>query len=181
MTFVDALLSCARGWIGHTETSRNSSPDIDRWLEYVHQPPGKAWCAAFVSSMHLEAAIGCGVPNPCPRTAGALRLWELAPVRCRTNLPAPGDVFVLDTGEEGGAGHVGIVESVSPDGQTITTIEGNTGDAGEREGTKVARHTWKPILGKRGKLIGYLAFANVVEMPTFVAGLPKSPFPDETT
>ena len=178
MTFVDALLSCARGWIGHTEVTRNSSPDIDRWLDYVHQPPGKAWCAAWVVGMHLEAAIGCGVPNPCPRTAGALRLWELAPTKCRTTMPAPGDVFVLDTGEEGGAGHVGIVETVSPDGQAITSLEGNSGEAGEREGTKVVRHTWRPKDGKRGKLIGYLAFANVVEMPTVAPGLPRSPLAD---
>ena len=95
-------------------------------------------------------------PNPCPRTAGALHLYELAPVECRKPLPAPGDVFVVAHG--GGKGHCGIILSCSPDGQTITTIEGDTSADGSRTGDAVGMHTWAPADGARGNLLGYLEF-----------------------
>lgn len=169
--FRDALLDAARDTVGTRETSTNSGPEIDQWLEYVYQPPGKPWCQAWVCSMHRIAAVHCDVPNPCPRTAGALRLWELADRRARVEHPFPGCVFVLDTGERGGAGHVGIVEATAPNG-TITTIEGNTNEAGSREGNAVARHTWIPKNGARGVLIGYLNLSELVP----ANGLPPTPF-----
>jgi hypothetical protein len=176
--FVRELLDAARLSIGTTETTRNSGPEIDAWLKYAHSRPGMPWCAAWVVFMHRIAAVSLDVLNPCPRTAGSLHLWSLAPDEVKTDLPAPGDTFVLDTGAPGGAGHCGIVETVSPSGDAIVSIEGNTGKDGEREGTTVWRHQWQPRTGKRGRLVGFLSFANlVVERPfTPPAGLPPSPF-----
>jgi hypothetical protein len=177
--FVRELLDAASNAVGTVETTRNSGPEIDAWLVYANSKPGMPWCVAFVCFMHRIAAVSCDVLNPCPRTAGSLHLYSLSKPECRVDLPCPGDVFVLDTGTPGGAGHVGIVEVVTPDGNTITSCEGNTGDAGEREGTKVARHTWKPRTGKRGRLVGYLRFSALLpdDPPmVFPVGLPKSPF-----
>jgi hypothetical protein len=189
-SYAATLLSVARSYLGVTETEHNSGPEIDAWLDAVHCPPGKPWCMAYVHGVAAEAAKACGVANPCPRTAGALRAWELAPEVCKTQLPAPGDVFVLDTGEPGGAGHVGIVETVSPDGRTVTSIEGNSNQEGSREGDSVVIHKWRPVDGKRGKLIGFLsletaipkaapvvdALADTEPAPVGVASLPPSPF-----
>lgn len=176
--YTASLLDAARSSIGIRETAHNSGPEIDRWLEYVHARPGDPWCAAWVCGMHRQAAVALDIPNPCPRTAGALRLWDLTLPECRQQFPAPGDVFVLDTGAPGGAGHVGIIEAVSPDGRTLTTIEANTNSAGSREGDCVARHTWNPSVGSRGKLVGYLQLVLAVlpETESFPPGLPKSPF-----
>lgn len=178
--FTAALLTAARATLGIRETAHNSGPQIDGWLRYVHARPGDSWCAAWVCSMHLHAAESLGLPNPCPRTAGALRLWDLTLPECRQKLPAPGDVFVLDTGEPGGAGHVGIVELVTPDGQTIITIEGNSTHPGYHSAEYVAKHTWRPADGKRGKLIGYLNMIKAVipdEPPKIgIDSLPRSPF-----
>jgi hypothetical protein len=175
--FVRELLDAARMSLGTTETTRNSGPEIDAWLKYAHSEPGKPWCAAWVVFMHRIAAVSCDVVSPCPRTAGSLDLWAKAPDECKTDLPAPGDVFILDTGYPGGAGHCGIVETCSPGGDILETIEGNTNAAGSREGNCVARQKWQPRTGKRGKLVGYLSFANlVVERPmTFPPGLPDPP------
>jgi hypothetical protein len=142
------------------ETSRNSGPEVDEWLAGVGLGPGYSWCAAWVYAMHDVAARACGVANPCPRTAGALRLWALADPACRETLAAPGDVFVLDHGH--GLGHVGIVELVTPDGETVVTIEGNTNAAGSREGDQVAKHTWRPSDSHRGALVGYLSFEKLI-------------------
>lgn len=172
-TFTDALLVAARAHLGvHEEGGKNRGPRIDEWNAGVHAPPGSPWCAAWVYGMHAITATACVVENLCPRTAGALKLWHLAPESCRRPLPAPGDVFVLDTGDPGGFGHVGIVELVTPDGETIVSIEGNTNGAGSREGDRVAKHAWKPRDGVRGTLVGFLSFDPTVG----VDALPKSPF-----
>lgn len=160
MTFASLLLDAARATLGVREDDgKNRGPHVDAWNAMVHAPPGSPWCAAWVYAMHQAVADTLTIDNPCPRTAGALKLWHKAPESCRRELPAPGDVFVLDTGDPGGFGHVGIVESCSPAGDAVTTIEGNTNAAGSREGNCVARHTWKPREGKRGVLLGYLSFS----------------------
>lgn len=154
MTFRQALLSVAVTEIGTRETYRNGGPRVNEYLASVGLDGGYPWCAAFVHWCAGKARPP-GHVNPCPRTAGALRLWQLSPAECHRERPAPGLVFVLDTGDVGGAGHVGIVEEVVGDG-TIITVEGNTNREGSREGDCVARHRWAPELGKRGRLVGYI-------------------------
>jgi len=93
-------------------------------------------------------------------------------------------VFVLDTGEPGGAGHVGIVETVSPAGDVITSVEGNSRGPGSATADCVATHKWKPKDGTRGKLLGYLSLepgASAIEDTRAhdvigLEALPKSPF-----
>lgn len=173
MNFTDALLAAARATLGTQESGgKNRGQKIDVWNTRVGAKLGSAWCASWAYCMHADAAAAVAGANWCPRTAGALKMWHAAPERCRRPLPAPGDVFVLDTGDPGGYGHVGIVEAVSPDGNTLTTIEGNTNGEGSREGNQVARHTWKPRDGKRGKLVGYLSLGPEV---IGVDALPPSP------
>jgi hypothetical protein len=115
------------------------------------------WCAAEVYDCFATAASDLDVPNPCPRTPSAVHLWKNSPTEFRQTLPAPGDVFVLEH-HDGWSGHCGIVESCSPGGDEITTIEGDSNPDGSSTGDRMARHTWKPGEGKRGKLLGYLAF-----------------------
>lgn len=154
--------------------ARFRSPDIDAYMTLVGLPPPadvsiewKPWCAAAVYACFVKAVrSGIEVTDdtdtpvtpviPCPRTASALHMWEQAPLQCRTQLPAPGDVFCLDKGH--GHGHVGFIEAVSPDGRTITTCEPDTNAAGSTTGDSWGRHLWAPSDGIRGRLVGYLAF-----------------------
>lgn len=162
MTFAEVLLDACRSTLGvHEDGGKNRGPHVDAWNTMVGAPLGSPWCASWVYAMHQAAAEALEIGNPCPRTAGALKLWHVAHAGARRELPAPGDVFVLDTGDPGGYGHVGIVESCSPGGDRITSIEGNTNAAGSREGNAVARHeNWKPRSGKRGVLLGYLSLGG---------------------
>ena len=114
---------------------------------------GYPWCAAFVHWCFQQSTAET-LPNPCPKTGVALHLWDLSPLQARTQLPAPGDVFIVDHGK--GRGHCGIVSSVSPDSQTITSIEGDTSADGSRTGDAVGEHLWRPSDGARGRLVGYL-------------------------
>lgn len=152
---------------------RFRSPDIDAYMTLVgltphadHMQEGWPWCGAGVFACFaralreaVEGLDGTDTPpsvpvNPCPRTAGALHMWDLSPLTARTQLPAPGDVFVLDKGK--GRGHVGFVLNVSPDGQTITSVEPDTNASGSTTGDAWGERFWKPREGGRGRLVGYL-------------------------
>lgn len=119
---------------------------------------GHPWCAAGVYWCFRQAAVNLVAPNPCPRTGGALHMWEASPLVARRQLPAPGDVFVLRH-HDGIHGHVGFVLAVSPDGQLITTVEPDTNAAGSTTGDAWGQHhMWKPSDGTRGQLVGYIEF-----------------------
>jgi peptidoglycan hydrolase-like protein with peptidoglycan-binding domain len=148
-----AALDAARGEVGVREVppGSNRGPEVDAYLRTVGLEPAGgsyAWCAAFVYWCYDRGAAALGVPNPLPRTAGVLALWNgagragaeriaAAEVSVRPSLVRSGQIFVLSTG--GGLGHVGLVESV--DGGVLTTIEGNTNDGGSREGIGVFRRS----------------------------------------
>lgn len=155
---VEGALSIAISYLGTKETGPNTGPDVDLFLASVGLNPGHPWCAAFLHYVFMVASARLGLVNPCPRTAGALKMWRYADPQCRTQEAARGRIFVLDTGTPGGAGHVGIVERADPDG-TILSVEGNSNEAGSREGNAVVRKEWLPADGKRGKLIGFVNLA----------------------
>lgn len=142
---------------GIRETSPNSGPEIDKWLERVGQAPGNSWCVAFAWCCFDDAASRLGTRNPVPRTAGSLRLWGLAS-RWRAHGPRRGQIYVVQHNEH--QGHVGIIESVSPE-LVVTEISGNTNADGSREGNCVFRHQFAYDAEKvhGGRLLGYLDFS----------------------
>lgn len=139
-----AALAAALSQEGVRETARNRGPEVDGYLRRVGLDPAHAysWCAAFIYWSYDEGAKTIGVANPCIKTAGVLDHWAKAPAAARVyaedafndpSLIRPGSVFIVDHGA--GKGHTGIVTRVV-DGQ-IGTIEGNTNQAGSREGDGV--------------------------------------------
>lgn len=155
---VNGALTVAGTQLGQKENGPNTGPMVDKYLDSVGLLPGNSWCAAFVYWCFNESAKALEMLNPCPRTAGVLKLWELAPDAAKVRHPARGAVFVMDHGK--GHGHTGIVESVNGGG-LIETIEGNTNRGGSRQGDSVWRHIWRPEDGARGLLVGYLDFSLV--------------------
>jgi hypothetical protein len=132
----EALIRTARSYNGHRETKRNSSPLIDRWLQGVGQPPGEAWCAAFVCACIHETEPNLGFL----KSAGALKLITRNPDRVISD-PEPGCVVVWDHGK--GKGHTGIVTDVLFTPQEFSAICGNADDkdSRSREGVMVAEHS----------------------------------------
>lgn len=141
------------------QPGRFQSPEVAERLLAVGLSRPDPWCAAEVFHCFAVASNEQFMPNPCPRTASAVHLYRLAttqvPFAAIAQLPAPGDVFVVEHAD-GIHGHCGIVEAVSPDGKTITTIEGDTNAEGSSTGDAMGWHTWCPADGKRGRLLGYL-------------------------
>lgn len=154
MTLQEAAINVAVAELGVTEVGGNNrGPRVNQYLASVGLDPGYSWCASFVFWCFRQAAQQLGIVNPCPRTAGAVRLWTLTEPICRDLVPAPGAIYVLDHG--GGKGHAGIIESIDDEG-TISEISGNTNAAGSREGNAVARHIGSPAAVHGGTLLGYL-------------------------
>ena len=82
------------------------------------------WCALFTTVVVNEACKIVGAKNTCPITLGASASVVGKNPPTDTN-PEVGDIMFKTGG--GRSGHVGIVVSV--EGNTILTIEGNSGDA----------------------------------------------------
>ncbi len=142
-TLAEAALEVAIHYDGVRESRPNRGEYVDLFIRSVGIDPeefeathgkGPAWCAAFVYHCHARASALQQLANPCPKTAGALRMFTHAKANgYRVHEPQAGDVFFIDHGM--GKGHTGFV--VDADGPTIHTIEGNTNGAGSREGDGV--------------------------------------------
>lgn len=137
------LVKQAQSWIGCKESDGTHKKIID--LYNSHKPLARgykvkytdSWCATFVSA----CAIACGYTDIIPLECSCVQLVELAKkkgiwVENENRTPNPGDIILYDwqdsgSGDNKGApDHVGIVEKT--DGNTITVIEGNYGDAVKR-------------------------------------------------
>ncbi len=147
-----AVLTAANGQlqlrVRETPGTPNRGPQVDQYVRSVGLDPagGYSWCQAFVYWCFAQAAASLNVANPCVRTAGVLDHWNRAPPLTRIDeqaafddprLVRPGAVFIIDHG--GGKGHAGLVTQVVSG--AVATVEGNTNQAGSREGDGVYTHT----------------------------------------
>ena len=91
------------------------------------------WCACFVSWCgdqcgYIKAGI---IPKYAVVGNGASWFKERHRWASRGYSPKPGDIIFFDFERDGVLDHTGIVESC--DGKTVTTIEGNSGNACKRQ------------------------------------------------
>ena len=122
-----AIVQAAESQVGQAEQppGSNDGPAVAAYRSAVAGAvPGAPWCAYFASWAARAAGTpigdgGAGIGSVAGITDWAARTGRLlAP----GTPPAPGDLILF------GDRHVGIVESVAPDG-TLTTIEGNEANA----------------------------------------------------
>jgi len=124
ITSIPAHVEIAQQYVGVTEITHNSSPEIDRFLASVNLRPGNPWCAAFVSYTLSEA----NVSYPPTRSGLARHFIRNTSIDARefvrgTYTPEHGDIIVWKRGNTI-FGHLAILESFED--QTLFTIEGNT-------------------------------------------------------
>ena len=133
---VQAAIDIALTQVGVREHGKNRGPSVDLYLRSVGLDPATdsyPWCASFVHWCFQQAAAGIGAPNPCPKTAGAIKMFLRAEDHQKAQVPTVGSIFVISHGQ--GKGHCGLVTRVMAG--EIETIEGNTSLAGSREGDGV--------------------------------------------
>lgn len=121
-------LAFAQGEVGQAEQPPGSN-DSPRIAEYRASTAGAGigpWCAYFVSSAAQQAGAPLGEAGQGFGSVSAVADWaqrtgRWTPAASGTP-PQSGDLIVW------GGTHIGIVESVDPDGK-IHTIEGNSSNA----------------------------------------------------
>jgi hypothetical protein len=120
-----AIVQLVRGEVGQAEQppGSNDSPRIAQYRQATAGSGVGPWCAYFVSWAAREAGVpigdsGQGYGLVDDVYAWAQRAGKAIPAGSGT--PQPGDLIVWDE-------HIGVVESVLPDGR-VQTIEGNSSD-----------------------------------------------------
>jgi hypothetical protein len=103
----------------------NDSPRIAQFRAATAGAPGPGpWCAYFTSWAAKEAGVPLGNSGQGFGRVDDVYAWAQSAGRANPissgQPPQPGDLIVWDE-------HIGIVESVGPDG-SIRTIEGNSSD-----------------------------------------------------
>jgi hypothetical protein len=130
-----AAVEAARTQVGQAEMppGSNESPRITEYRSAVQGAVVGPWCADFASWCAAQAGTPLGDNGEGFQSVSALWSWAESSGRAvpaTSGTPEAGDLIVW------GGEHVGLVESVDPDG-TIHTIEGNSSD-------EVAQRTYPP-------------------------------------
>jgi hypothetical protein len=163
------MVAEARSYLGVRESIANDGEFVRLFQSAVGKAEREPWCISFIQhnvkkvDALVEALLDGGwhvplLPFDAPSKTGlfetehALTLWNTSVER--RYAPEPGLIALWRHGDSQ-RGHGGIVEAVNDDG-TFTTIEGNTNEAGSREGDGVYRKT--RALGGTGemKLLGFV-------------------------
>lgn len=121
------------------ETGENRGEVVEQYLRSAGLGPGFPWCAAFVNSCYRRAGARQSELPPHPASACNWREWSNS-CGWLVMKPERGDLFGW-CDKAKWRGHVGFVVTVRRVlGITwLTTIEGNTNEAGSREGTRLMR------------------------------------------
>lgn len=161
------VLEVARSQLGYTEPGTGDRPGTQvtkygRWYSSWSHQSGYVdtyWCAMFCSWVFASAGFGIGEAgrfgncNPWIRWWKSQKRWAGSPV-------AGAQVF-FDWDGDGAAEHVGLVESLRPDGR-IVTLEGNASPGGGKHDG-----VYRMVRG-RAYILGYglPPYATTVSAPT---------------
>lgn len=136
-------------------TGRNDGIEVEKYLKFVGQTKGAAWCAAYVSyNLH---AVGI---TSAPRNAWApvfankkYVVWSHQLIKShKSQKVQPGDCFTVYHPSANRVGHVGFIIKESQ--HYFITNEGNTGLSGTREGSGV--HSLKRAKNKVYTIANYI-------------------------
>jgi len=117
-------------------TGHNDGKVVEAYLHYCSLSKGEPWCAAFVCWVYGQNKI------PNPKSGYCPDLFKTSSIIWRRSAkineaPAAGDLFGIYFLEKGRVAHTGFIDRWTP--TTMNTVEGNTNQAGSREGDGVYR------------------------------------------
>ena len=115
-------------------TGNNDGKQVEAYLKVVKASKGNPWCAAFVAwcfeQCGVKHAASAWSPNWFPK---AKVVWKQG----KGSEPKAGNVFGIWFNNRGRIAHVGFIHEWH--GKYAITVEGNTNEAGSREGDGVYR------------------------------------------
>ncbi|WP_317899427.1 CHAP domain-containing protein [Aurantibacillus circumpalustris] len=129
-----AVIDTALSQVGVREaTGKNDGREVEKYLKIVGLGKGYAWCAAFVSWDYKVNRITTFKTAWAPAWFPENRILFKGTVLKINTTPQPGDLGGLWINKR--IGHVFIIYAWGD--KTVKTIEGNTNEAGSREGDGV--------------------------------------------
>jgi len=150
-------------------TGRNDGVAVERYLAVTGLGKGYAWCAAFPSWVFNEAGVNAikSAWSPSWFPPGNTIYHK---GKANSITPDKADVFGIYYPKLKRIGHVGFVDNWQIDSDYFVSVEGNTNNAGSREGDGVYRKRrlksnvhkvsrWIPHTGD-GRLV-YLSRHNI--------------------
>jgi len=123
--------------VGVREASgNNDGTAVEMYLQSTGLGKGYAWCAAFVNWTYIQNGIETvNAPAWSPSWFTQNVVYKPSEY-ILDKLPEKGDVFGIWFTSKNRVAHVGFIHRWST-GSFVTTVEGNTNDAGSREGDGV--------------------------------------------
>lgn len=123
--------------VGVREATGNNDGDaVGMYLQSTGLGEGYAWCAAFVNWVYVQCVVQTPLsPAWSPSWFLSKRVIYANGKEIKT--PGPGDVFGIYFASKGRIAHVGFIDDWGKD--IVMTVEGNTNDAGSRDGDGVYR------------------------------------------
>lgn len=118
-------------------TGHNDGTRVEQYLKAAKSQKGNAWCAAFVYWTFEQCQyISISAPAWSPSWFPSQRvIYSRTNTTVNSNQPQPGDVFGLYFESKKRIAHVGFIDIWGTD--WVITVEGNTNEAGSREGDGV--------------------------------------------
>jgi hypothetical protein len=151
MSVEDTIVSIARGYIGQQEVQPNQSfkdPVFLKKMLGVGWYRTASWCSFFAKLVWKEAYTKLGSLTNASlvnryASGSSRETWNnfraSKEFKTSTTVPKVGAIVIWQEGDSLTNGHVGIVTAVN--GNTFSSVEGNTNADGSRNGYEVAEHT----------------------------------------
>jgi len=132
------IRSVYTGQIGIREkTGHNDGKMVETYLRYCGLPKGEPWCASFVCWCYGQADIANPRSGFCPDLFRPARVIYQPSKHIAVLQPSAGDIIGLYFPEKHRIAHTGFVDVWGA--VYVITVEGNTNEAGSREGDGVYR------------------------------------------
>lgn len=118
-------------------TGRNDGQRVEMYLASCKLPAGNPWCAAFVTWVFKEAKVKAMVSAWSPAWFPETKVIYTRG-SSHNKVPQQADVFGIWFANRKRIAHVGFIDDWQS-GAVAITVEGNTNEAGSREGDGVYR------------------------------------------
>jgi hypothetical protein len=118
-------------------TGHNDGVRVETYLASCHLKKGNPWCAAFITWTYKTAGIKAVVSGYAPNWFQGKNIVYMRGSKKNTS-PVPADVFGIYFPSKKRIAHVGFIDEWKS-GSVAITVEGNTNEAGSREGDGVYR------------------------------------------
>lgn len=136
-----SVLACAKSQLGVKESPANSNNVKYNTWYYGHAVSGSgyAWCAVFITWCFAQTGISANIKGVQNKAyVPSWEAWAKKEGRWHTE-PKIGALVIYDWNKDGGADHIGIIESFDVKNKTVTAIEGNTAIGNDSNGGEVMR------------------------------------------